>query len=123
MLAGWQRGQIGGPEPSLGPELAGDEPDRHDPVLLGRVQQTLSGPLPGGVVLESHLVEPGQGVPNVRLVVDGQPAVPFRVDVGEGAIWKTRPVTVAEPSHIPKIPDPDDTRGSGRPRASRRGRR
>ena len=66
-------------------QLAGDEADRHDAVLLRRVQQPVARALPGGLVLEADLVEPGERVPHVRLVVDRQPPPAARVDVGEGA--------------------------------------
>jgi hypothetical protein len=62
--------------PLLGSQLAGDEPDRHDAVLLGRVQQPPARAVPGGVVLEGDLVEPGEGIPHVRLVIDRQPSPP-----------------------------------------------
>ena len=58
------------------PDLSVDEAHRHDPVLLGRIQQSFAGALLGRVVLEGNPAEAGQGVPNVRLVVDGQPAPP-----------------------------------------------
>src|SRR2546425_784725 len=67
-------------------QQAGDEPDGHDAVLLRRVQQPVAGALPGGIVLEGDLVEPGQGIPHVGLVVDRQPPPAARVDVGERPI-------------------------------------
>ena len=51
-------------------ELVGDEPDRHDPIPPGCVEQARPGSLPSGVVLEPDLAEPGQGVADVGLVVD-----------------------------------------------------
>src|SRR6266542_2448676 len=85
---------------ALRTQLAGDEPDGHDAVLLGGVQEPLAGPLPGRVVLERDLVEPGEGVAHVRLVVDGQPSPAERVYVSERAVRQSRPVAVFEPGHL-----------------------
>src|SRR5437762_4550879 len=51
-------------------QLAGDEPDGQDAVLLRGVQQSLAGALPGVVVLEGDLIEPGERILHVGLVVD-----------------------------------------------------
>lgn len=86
-------GQRGGVEadrrlPTLGLQLAGDEPHRYDPIPLRRVQQTLAGPLACRLALEGDLIEAGERVPQMRLVVDGKPPPAARVDVGEGAVRK-----------------------------------
>src|SRR5439155_16786088 len=47
----------GGRMCALGPQLAGDEPDGHDAMLLRGVQQPLAGALSGRVVLEGDLLE------------------------------------------------------------------
>lgn len=80
-------------------ELAGDEPDGHDAVLLGGVQQSLTGALSGCIVLEIDLLESGERVAHVRLVVDGKPPPAARVDVGECAVREARPFAGAEPGH------------------------
>jgi hypothetical protein len=67
-------------------ELAGDEADRHDAVLLGRPQQAGAGPVARLVAFEAELVEAREGVPNVGFVVDRQPPVAARVDIGESAV-------------------------------------
>ena len=54
----------------LRPQLARDEPDRHDAVFLRRVQQPFAGALARGIGLEGDLVEPGERIAHVRLVVD-----------------------------------------------------
>ncbi len=77
-------------------QLAGDETDGHDAVLLGRVQQPFLGSLPGRVVLELDLFEPGERVPDVRLVVDRQHALAAGVDVRERAVGKLRPFAGAQ---------------------------
>jgi len=69
-----------------GLQLAGDEPDGDDAVLLRGVQQPRARALPRRVVLEADLPEARERVPYVRLVMDGQPSPPARVDVGEGAV-------------------------------------
>ncbi len=71
---------------ALAAELAVHEADRHDPVLLGGLQEPPPGAIAGIVVLELHLVESGQGVANVRFVVDRQPPPTPGIDVGEGAV-------------------------------------
>ena len=63
-------------ELTFGLQLTGDEPDRHDPVLLGGVQQPLAGALPGALVLEPDLTEASEGVADMGLVVDRQPPSP-----------------------------------------------
>src|SRR5207245_2587714 len=85
-------------------QLAGDEPDRHNAVLLCRVQESPAGALPRRIVLEGDLIEPGERVPHVRCVVDRQPPLAVSVDVGEGAIWEAGPLGAVEPGHVPTIP-------------------
>ena len=80
-------------------QQAGDEPDGHDAVLLRRVQQPVAGALPGGIVLEGDLVEPGQGIPHVGLVVDRQPPPAARVDVGEGPVGEAGSLAGLETRH------------------------
>ena len=95
-------GRLAGPplsEGALGVELAGDEPEGHDPVLLRGVEQSLPRPLPRVVVLEVDLVEPRQRVAHVGRVVDRQPASPARVDVGERPIREIGPLRRLEPRH------------------------
>src|SRR5207245_373680 len=67
-------------------QLARDEPDGHDAVLLRRVQQPRAGALPSGIVLESDLVEPGERIAHVGLVVDRKPPPAPGIDVGEGPV-------------------------------------
>src|SRR4051794_10648768 len=80
-------------------QLGADEPDRHDPVLLRRPQQPGARPVTRVLVLERHLAEPSEGIPNVRRVVDRQPTSPVRIDVREGAVGELRALFRAEPSH------------------------
>jgi hypothetical protein len=98
-------------------ELAGDEADGHDPVLLGGVEEPLAGPFPGRFVLERHLVEALQGIADVRLVVDRQAPSSPRIHVREGALGQPRAFPGAELAHeLPvrpgvarrKVPYPDD---------------
>ena len=51
-------------------QLTGDEPDRHDPVLLGCVQQSFAGALARPFVFEVDLAEASKGVADVGLVVN-----------------------------------------------------
>ena len=87
------------PEGALRVELAGDEPEGHDPVLLGRVEQPLPRSLTGRVVLEVDLVEPGERVADVGGVVDRKPSPTPGVDVGERPIREVRPFRRFEPRH------------------------
>src|SRR6185503_18577948 len=80
-------------------QLARDEPDGHDAVLLGRVQQALARELASRLVLEVDLGEPGQRIPHVRPVVDGQPPPAASIHVGERPIRKARPLAALEASH------------------------
>ena len=97
----------------LGSQLCADEADRHDPVLLSCSEQAVARPVSGGLVLERHLTEPRQSVPDVRRVVDRQPPAPGRVDVGKGAVGKLRALLCAEPCHHPKNSAPRRSISSG----------
>ena len=46
----------------LGLELTGDEPDGHDPVPLGGVEQAGARPVPRRFVFELHLAEAGEAL-------------------------------------------------------------
>src|SRR5206468_2403585 len=59
------------------------EPDRHDSESLGRGQQPLARPLARRAVLELGLIEAGERVTDMGLVVDGQAPLPLRVYVGK----------------------------------------
>jgi hypothetical protein len=98
---GEQEGQLAGRERRLlrQPQLPGDEPDRDDAVAPGRVEQPGPRPVPGRLVLEDHLVEAGQGVPNVCRVVDRQAPPAFRIDVGERPIRELRSIAGSERRH------------------------
>ena len=79
------------PEGTLRVQLAGDEPERHDPVLLRGVEQPSARPVPSGVVLEADLVEPSERVPDVGRVVDRKTSPALRVDVRERPIREVGP--------------------------------
>ena len=81
---------------TLAPQLAVHEADRHDPVLLGGPQQPPPGAVAGLVVLELHLVESGQGVANVRFVVNRQAPATVRIDVREVAVAQHPALSGAE---------------------------
>ena len=83
----------------LGRELAGDKPDRHDPVPLGGGQQSPTCALPRRVVLELDLGEAGQRVTYMRLVVDRQVSPALRVHVGERGVREVFPGLAAELCH------------------------
>ena len=84
---------------ALGAQLAVDEPDGNDPVLLRRVQQPLAGPLAGLLVLEVDLVEAGERVADVRLVVDREAPAAGRIDQRERAVRQLRPLGGIESRH------------------------
>ena len=84
-------------------QLTGDEPDRHDPVPLGCVQQSLAGARAGVFVFELDLAESSEGVPDVSLVMDRQPPPAPGVHVGERPVGEVRPLASAEPGHATKI--------------------
>ena len=96
-----QRALAGPPaaEGAFGLQLAGDEPDRHDLVLLGRLQQPGPGPVPGRLVLERDLAEAGQRVADVGGVVDRQPSPSTRVDVGERPVGQAGALRRTEAGH------------------------
>ena len=94
-----RRSSLDPTELELRSQLAGDEPDRHDPELLGRVQQPLAGALPGALVFEVDPTETSQRVADVRLVVDRQPPPAARVDVGERAVREFRSLRRIELGH------------------------
>src|SRR5207253_2177173 len=71
-------------------ELAVEETERDDPVLLGGTEKPFAGALSRGVVLEVDLIEPREGVAHVRNVVDRQPAAALGIDVRERAVGKPR---------------------------------
>src|SRR5438552_4389868 len=86
-------------------QLAGEEPDGYNAVLLRGIEQPLAGTLPGRLVLEGHLAKTGERVPHVRLVVNGQPPAAVGVDVGKGASWQAGPVAGPEAGPAPTIPN------------------
>src|SRR2546425_8233275 len=64
-------------------ELPVEEPDRNDSVFLRRSQEPLPRAFARGIILEGDLIEPRQGVPDVRGVVDRQAPAALRIDVCE----------------------------------------
>ena len=94
-----QERHLAGRQLLFGPKLRVDEPDRHDAVLLGRVQQPVARPVARRVVLERHLVKPRERVAHVRSVVDGQPPLAARVDVCKGAVGESRAFLRRERRH------------------------
>jgi hypothetical protein len=88
-----------------GAQMAGDEPDGHDPEPLRRPQQADPGVVTGPVVLERHLPEAGQRVADVRRVVQREPAPTGGVDVRKRAIGQRCPVLWIETRHGPRVPN------------------
>src|SRR5215212_621403 len=84
-------------------QLRADEANRHDPVLLGRSQQPAARPVPRGFVLEGHLAEPCEGIPDVRRVVDGQTTLAARIDVREGAVRELRALLGSKRGHAQSV--------------------
>ena len=87
--AGRQRDRFERPtfaEGALRVQLAGDEPEGHDPVLLRGVEQPGARPVARDVVLEADLVEPSERVSNVGRVMDRKPSPAASVNVGERTI-------------------------------------
>src|SRR3989454_977966 len=84
-------------------QLAGNEANGYDAVLLGCVQQPLAGALARSIVLKVHLVEPGERIPHVGFVIDGQSPPAARVDVGEGVLRKAGPLAGVKPGHDPTL--------------------
>ena len=74
------------PEGALRVQLAGDEPEGHDPVLLRGVEQPGARPVARGVVLEADLVEPSERVSDMGRVVDRKPSPAAGIDVRERTI-------------------------------------
>ena len=106
----------------LGLQLAFDEPDGHDPVALGRVEQPDAGALPSVLVLELDLTESGEGVAHVGGVVNRQPPLTAGVDVGEGGVRELGAIHRVERGHVRTvrpISQPDPAR-SGRFRRTER---
>ena len=102
-----ERHRAGGQDAlALPAELAVHEADRHDPVLLGGPQQPPPGAVAGLVVLELDLAESGQGVANVRFVVDRQASPAMRIDVGEGAVAQRPALPGAECGHVKMVSVP-----------------
>ena len=96
----WPRGRF-----CSGRSWTPDESERHDPELLGRLQQPHPRPVATRVVLEADAAEPGERVANVRLVVDRQHPAALGVDIGEGAVRQARTFLRAERWHLPIIAD------------------
>ena len=97
-----ERGSMGGLS-SRRLQLAGNETDGDDAVLLRRVQQPLAGALARTIVLKVDLVEPGKGIPHVSFVIDGQSPPAAGVDVGEGVLRKAGPLAGVKPGHDPTL--------------------
>ncbi len=91
------------PPPLTGIDLAGDETDRHDAVALCSPQQPRARTVTRRVVFELDLAEPGQRVADVRRVVDREPPVALRIDVGERSIRERSPVGRREPRHAATV--------------------
>ena len=123
--AGRQRHRLASatlPEGALGVQLARDEPQRHDPMPLRRLQQPIPRPVTSGVVLEINLVEPSQRVPDVGRVVDWETPPPPGVDVRERPIREVSPFRRPESSHELRIggnPWLERTDSRGAPRCRR----
>jgi hypothetical protein len=83
-------------------KLRPDEAERYDPVLPRRPEQSHPGSIAAGLVLEVDPIEPGERVPDVRLVVDRQAPSAVRVDVGERAVRQLRPRSSIECRHRPQ---------------------
>src|SRR2546425_171926 len=64
------------------------ETDRDDAVLPRREEESLERLRSGVVVLELHLVEPGERCPHVALVVDGQTPAPLPIDIRKRTVGK-----------------------------------
>jgi hypothetical protein len=88
---GQQQGDTAGRQPKLGAELAVDEPDRHDPVALGGLEEPRPRSIPRALVVEHDPVEASQRVADVGLVVDREKPPSVRTDVGERAVGQPGP--------------------------------
>ena len=80
-------------------QLRADETDGHDPVLHSCPQQAATCAVARALVLEHHLAEPCQGIPDMRRVVDRQTTSATRIDVCKGAVGKLRTLLRAERWH------------------------
>jgi len=107
---GEQEGEVALRQLALRLQLGADEADRHDPVLLGRPQQPVARAVARVVVLERHLAEAGERVPDVCRVVDRQAASAARVDVCEGAVGQLRTLLRAKRWHVRHDRKTDDSR-------------
>ena len=96
----WERARPGYPQ------LALHETNGDDPVPARRTQQPAPCPITGGLVLEEDLVEAGQRVSNVRLVMNREPPAATRVDVGERAVAQRPWLLRAELRHASMVPPP-----------------
>jgi hypothetical protein len=85
---GQQEGDLALRQLPLREQLRADEADGHDPVLLGRPQQSRARLVPRALVLEGHLTEPRESIPNVRRIVDRQTTPTGRIDVCKRAVGK-----------------------------------
>ena len=97
-------------------QLRADEADGHDPVLHGRPQQAGARPVPRALVLEHHLTEPRERIPDVRRVVDRQTTSAARIDGCKGAVGKLRTLLRVEPWHPRIIARTDARNGDARAR-------
>jgi hypothetical protein len=100
---GQHEGDLTARQPELRPELAPDESEGHDPVLLGRLQEAHPRSVATRVVLEADATEPGKGVADVGLVVDREDPPTLGVDVGEGPVRQACTFLRAERWHVPMI--------------------
>jgi ketosteroid isomerase-like protein len=75
-------------------------------VPLGGAQQPAARPVPRVVVLEGHLAEARQRIPDVRRVVDRQAALAVRIDVRKGAVRKLRALLRPKGWHGPHDRNP-----------------
>ena len=105
---GQQEGdRAGGQDPlALPAELAVHEADRHDPEFLGGPQQSPSCAVACLVILELDLAKSGQGVANVRFVVNRQASPAMRIDVGKGAVAQRPTLSGAECGHVKMVSVP-----------------
>src|SRR6266545_1917330 len=70
----------------VGAQLAGDESDGEDAMALGRVEQPRTRAVARRLVLEDHLIEAGERVADVALVVDGEAPATLWIDIREVAV-------------------------------------
>ncbi len=72
------------------------------PYFFAAVSSFLRARSRAGFVLERHLLEAGEGVADVRGIVDREPSLPLRVDVREGAVGQVSAVGRVELRHVGK---------------------